>query len=184
MPVRGIGVLFGLVLVVESIPLAILVSASLDSSLRRRPRFALRLGMFTMIQTAPAVGLIAGAALRVLSEQAVGELLTVCVLSVFVSPVLMLILLFHGPDRSGPSGENDDEDHRPGPGEDGPLAPGPIGGLPLPDADPSPIRARGPLPPRRLRSPRRATREPDRRPTRRLSSARPRRRRWDTSSGG
>jgi hypothetical protein len=66
----------------------------LDSSLRRRARFALRLATFTVIQTAPPAVLIAGAALRVLGEQAVGELLFVCVFSVFVSPVLMPILLF------------------------------------------------------------------------------------------
>jgi hypothetical protein len=165
------GIVVGLVLAVESIPLGILVSALLDSSLRRRARFALRLATFTVIQTAPAVVLIAGAALRVRSEQAAGELLTVCVFWVFLSPALMPILLFHWPDRRGPSGENDDEDHGPGPSRDGPLAPRPIGGLPLPDADPSPVRARGPLPPRRFRWPRRPTREPGRRPSRLLSSA-------------
>ena len=165
------GLVVGLVLAVESIPLGILVSALLDSSLRRRARFALRLAMFTVIQTAPPVVLIAGAALRVLGEQAMDELVFVCVFSVFVSPVVMPILLFHGPDLSGPFGENDDEDHGPGPGRDGPLAPRPIGGLPLPDADPSPVRARGPLPLGRSRWPRRPTREPDRRPSRILPSA-------------
>lgn len=177
------GIVVGLVMAVESIPLGILVSALLDSSLRRRARFALRLAMFTVIQTAPAVVLIAGAALRVLGEQAMDELLFVCVFSVFVSPVLMSILLFHGPDRRGPFGENDDEDHGPGPGRDGPLAPRPIGGLPLPDADPSPVRARGPLPLSRYRWPRRLTREPDRRPSRLLSSGLLRRWRWATSGG-
>jgi hypothetical protein len=176
------GIVVGLVLAVESIPLGILVSALLDSSLRRRARFALRLALFTVIQTAPAVVLIAGAALRVLGEQAVGELLAVCVLSVFVSPALMPILLFVGPDRRGPSGENDDEG--PGPGRDGPLAPRPIGGLPLPDADPSPVRARGPLPLSRVRWPRRPTREPDHRPSRLRSSALLRRWLWGTSGGG
>jgi hypothetical protein len=174
----------GLVLAVESIPLGILVSALLDSSLRRRARFVLRLAMFTVIQTAPAVVLIAGAALRVLGEQAVGELLAVCVLSVFVSPALMPILLFLGPDPRGPSGENDDEGHGPGPGRDGPLAPQPIGGLPLPDADPSPVRARGALPLSRFRWPRRPTREPDRRPSRLLSSALLRCWLWGSSGGG
>jgi hypothetical protein len=62
------GIVVGLVLAVESIPLGILVSALLDSSLRRRARFALRLATFTVIQTAPAVVLIAAAALRVLGE--------------------------------------------------------------------------------------------------------------------
>ena len=177
-------VVVGLVLAVESIPLGILVSALLDSSLRRRAPFALRLATFTVIQTAPSVMLIAGAAFRVLGEQAVGEsLLFVCVFSVLVSPVLMPILLFAGPDRGGPFGENDDEDHGPGPGRDRPLAPRPIGGLPLPDVYPSPVRARGPLPPSRFRWPRRPTREPDRRPSRLLSSALLRRWLWGTSGG-
>jgi F0F1-type ATP synthase membrane subunit c/vacuolar-type H+-ATPase subunit K len=172
MPVRGMGIVVGLVLAVESIPLGILVGALLDSSLRRRARFALRLAMFAMIQTAPAVVLIVGLAFRVLGEQAVGELLAVCVLSVFVSPVLMPVLLFPWPDRRGSSGENDDEGHGPGPGGDGPLAPRPTGGVPLPDAEPSPVRARGPLPLAPFRWPRRPAREPDRTPSRLLSALR------------
>ncbi|MGZ4350884.1 MAG: hypothetical protein ACXVRX_10215 [Solirubrobacteraceae bacterium] len=137
------GIVVWLVVAVESIPLGILLSALLDSSLRRRARFALRLATFTVIQTAPPVVLMTGAELRVLGEQAVGELLLVCVFSVFVAPVLMPILLFEGLDRRGPFGETDDEDDGPGPGRDGPVAPRPVGGLPLPDADPSPVRARG-----------------------------------------
>ncbi len=179
------GIAVGLVVAVESIPLGILVSALLDSSLRRRERFGLRLATFMVIQTAPAVAFIAGAALRVRSEEAAGELLTVCVFWVFLSPALMPILLFRWPDWRGPSGENDDEDHGPGPGpgRDGPLLPGPVGGLPLPDAEPSPVRARGPLPPRRFRRPRRPAREPDRRPARLLSSALLRRWLWGATGG-
>ncbi len=183
MPVHGIGIVVVLVLVVESIPLGILASALLDSSLRRRARFVLRLGVFMVIQATPAVVLIAGAALRVLSEDAVGELLTVCVFSIFLSPALMPVLLFEWPDREGPSTDNDDDDHGPGPGRDGPLAPRPFGGLPLPDAEPSPLRARGPLPQGRFRWPRRPAREPDRRPSRVLSSALLRRWMWSSSGG-
>jgi hypothetical protein len=170
--VHRIGIVLVSVLAMEAIPLGILVSALLDSSLRHRARFALRLAGFTVIQAAPAGVLVAGMALRVLSEQAVGELLAVCVLSVFVSPALMPILLFHGPDQSGPSGKNDDEDHGPGPGRNGPLPPRPIGRLPLPDAEPSSARTRGPLPLAPFRWPRRPAHEPDRTPSRLLSALR------------
>ncbi|MGZ4177923.1 MAG: hypothetical protein ACXVUX_17050, partial [Solirubrobacteraceae bacterium] len=62
------GIVVWLVVAVESIPLGILLSALLDSSLRRRARFALRLATFTVIQTAPPVVLMTGAELRVLGE--------------------------------------------------------------------------------------------------------------------
>ena len=158
-----------MVLSIEAIPLGILISlvfpgwqpdAALRSPLRRRSRFWLRFAAVVIAMLLPDLVAI----LAPLGEQAAGAMLW----SGFLWGLLLLVasrfVLFHrsGPDL-GPGGEDGDG---PDPGDDRPTPPAPIGGIPLPDAEPSSTRVRDHRPPRPARRSRRPLRERERFPSR------------------
>lgn len=157
-----------MVLSIESIPVGVLISLAIQgypdadnaAPLRRRSRFWLRFAGILIAMLLPdLVGILAR-----LGEQAVWPL----VLLGFAWSLLLLapsgFLLFH---RVGSDPEPDDgDDGGPGPGDGRPTPPAPIGGIPLPDAEPSSTRLRDHLRPRRTGRPRRPARERERRPSR------------------
>lgn len=156
------------VLSVAAIPLGALFSVARDRSLRRRPRFELRLAAFIVGVSLPEV-IVAGALMTgVLRSQPAGPAL----LSLFwdlIVLVLAPVFLFYGHDVDPGSGEEGGE-NGPEPGEDPPSPSPPIGGLPLAHAEQSRLRLRGPRPalgsarqPGRRRGP---AREPGRSPCR------------------
>ncbi len=148
------------VLWVEAIPLGALVSALFDRSLRRRSRFWQRFAGIVIAVVLPELAAVAAP---------VGEQTVVLLIwGGLAWGILLLVpawfVLF---DRRGldPGSANGDDDG-PGP-ENGPPTPRPpIGGIPLPDAEPSSARVRDHRPPRRTPPPRRPVREPERPPAR------------------
>jgi hypothetical protein len=148
---------------VETIPIGVLMGAALDRSLRRRSRFWLRFAVIVIAIVLPEVG----AVLAPVDEQT----LALLILGGLGWGILLLgvswFVLFHG-SRLDP-GSGDDDDDGPGPEDEGPTPPPPIGGVPLPDAEPSSTRLRDHRPPRRAARPRRPAREPER--PRRVSGA-------------
>jgi hypothetical protein len=78
--------------------------------------------------------------------------------------VLAPIFLFYGHDVD--PGQNDEGDDGPEPGEDPPSPAPPTGGIPLLDAEQSPVRLRGPRPALRRGFTRGRDREPARPPVR------------------
>ena len=97
----------------------------------------------------------------------------VALLAVMLAPTLLpRTLLYPGPASPPPEGTDDDGGGGRGPDPDPPRPPdAPRGGIPLPDADPAPVRRRDhdrlTLTPRRQRRP---AREPVRTPQRERSS--------------
>lgn len=131
------------VLSVALIPLGVLVSAARDRSLRRRPRFGLRLGLFMVSVSLPEVVVLVGTSVGLLQVDTVGPLL----LSLFWGLILVVlapVFLFYGHDVD--PGQSDEGEDGPEPGEDPPSPTPPIGGLPLPHAEQSRLRLRGPRP--------------------------------------
>ena len=148
----------------ETIPLGILVSVAWGNSPLRRSRFWWRLAGLVLCITLPTLVLVAGVGLRLFGEDAAGTLLWGGFTWGFALAALSPVLLFHGPGWSpGPSQDGPDG---PNPQDDWPPPRGPIGGVPLPDAQQSAIRTRGPHSRRRPRGPRRPAREPKRAPSR------------------
>jgi hypothetical protein len=129
---------------VEAIPIGALIGAVFACPLSRRSNFWLRLTAVVITMLLPALV----ASLAPLPEQTAGMLL----LLGFVWGILLLapsrFVLFQG-RGFGPGA--DDEDGRgpgPGPGDGGPTPTAPVGGIPLPDAEPSSKRVRDHPPPR------------------------------------
>jgi hypothetical protein len=149
-------------LLVALIPLGALTSAAFDSSLRHRSRFRLRFAGFAVGVTLPEVLVLLGATVGMVGEQMVIPLLVGLFWDLAVL-ALAPLLLFYGPGFDpGPS----DDDDGSGPGDGRPSPTPPIGGLPLPDAQQSAMRLRGPRRWRRTARSRRRNREPAHRPVR------------------
>jgi hypothetical protein len=131
------------VLSVALIPLGVLFSAARDRSLRRRPRFRLRLAGFMVSVSLPEVVVGIGTTFGMIHSDPVVPLL----LSLFWGMLVLVlapIFLFYGHDVGpGPADEGGDG---PEPGGDPPLPTPPIGGLPLLHAEQSRLRLRGPRP--------------------------------------
>lgn len=152
-------------LAVALIPVGALVSAARDRSLRRRPRFERRFVVFLFLVTLPEVAVVIGAAAGFVRDQVETLLLLSLFWGIALLP-LASVLLFHGPGSDpGPSEDGGDG---PDSGDDRPSPPLPLGGLPLPDAEQSSTRLRGPRPKRGFRVRRRPApqRQPRRTPVR------------------
>jgi len=143
-----------------AIPLGVLIGALRDPTLCRRSRFWPRFaGLVTCIGLPWLVDLLAG-----FGDRAAWVLLLLGLGWALLLVALAPVLLFRRPDSD--PGPSDDADGGPGPDDDGRAPHGPIGGIPLPDAEQSASRVRGPHTPRRIARPRRADRERERRPSR------------------
>ena len=156
-----------MVLLVEVIPISLLIAGAfrrfqLDPALagpprRRRSRFWLRFaGILIAIMLPALVALVAP-----LGEQTAGPLLMSGLPWGIVLVALARFVLFDRPGFDPGSADGDDEG--PGPGGDGrPTPPAPIGGIPLPDAEPSSTRMRDHRAPQRTRRTRRPVRQRER----------------------
>ena len=149
-------------LCVAVIPVSILVGVLRDRSLHRRSRFNLRLAGFLICMVVPwTVALVAP----------VGDGMAVMLLLIGLAWALVLLalgplLLFGGADP-GPGASDDGGPGRGPEGDPDPPSPHrPIDGIPLPDAEPSATRVRGPHPPSRPTPARRPAHQPARRPVR------------------
>lgn len=150
------------VLLVETMPVGILVSAALDRSLHRRPRFPLRFTLFLVGVALPDLATIGGFGLGLIGDAAAVPLVMGGLMWGLALAALASFVLFYGPGSNpGPSDDGGDDF---GPGDDRPRLPRPGGGIPLPDAVQSPMRLRGHPPARRAVRPRRP--EPAPRPSR------------------
>jgi hypothetical protein len=130
-------------LAVALIPVGALVGAARDRSLRRRPRFERRFGVFLVLVTLPEVVVVIAATAGFVGDQVETLLLLSLFWGIALLP-LASVLLFHGPGSDpGPSEDGGDD---PDSGDDRPSPPLPLGGLPLPDAEQSSTRLRGPRP--------------------------------------
>jgi hypothetical protein len=152
------------VLALETVPLGILVSVAWGNSPRRRSRFWWRLAGLAMCVTVPVLILTTGFSVGLVGEQAFGVLLWGGFIWGFGLAALAPLLLFYRPGSS--PGPSDDGPDGPDPGDDGPRPRRPLGGVPLPDAQPSAMRTRGPHSRRHPVDPRRPAREPKRAPSR------------------
>lgn len=143
-----------------AIPLGVLIGALRDPTLCRRSRFWLRFaGLVTCIGLPWLVDLSAG-----FGEDVAWVLLLAGLGWALLLVALAPLLLFRRPDSD--PGSSDDADGGPGPGDGGRSPQRPIGGIPLPDAEQSASRVRGPHTARRIARRRRAGRERERRPSR------------------
>jgi hypothetical protein len=129
-----------ILLSLAAIPFGVLISALRDRSLRRRSRFWLRFaGVVICIVIPWSVALVA-----TVGEQGFVVLAWIGLLWGLLLVGLAPLLLFRGPGPDpGPS-----DDDGPGPEDDRQPPRRPIGGIPLPDAEPPTARVRGPHPPR------------------------------------
>jgi hypothetical protein len=152
------GPLLLVVLSLEAIPIGILLSATWDRSLRRRPRFWVRFGALAACAAFPELTLIADYPAGLIGEHASVAVLWGGLAWGLAAVALAPKLLFNGPSRN--PGAIDDEGDGPDPGQDPP--PPPIGVAPLPDAEQVPVRTRGPHRPRRAPNRRRPAPEPGR----------------------
>jgi hypothetical protein len=149
-----------IVLSLAAIPLGVLIGAARDPTLHRRSRFWLRFAVLVSCMVPPwTVGVVAP-----VSKHGVPTLLLLGLAWALLLVALAPLLLFHG--AGSDPGPSDDPGGGPGPGHDRPTPPRPIGGIPLPDADPPSSRVRGPHRPHRPLRPRRGDRERERRPAR------------------
>jgi hypothetical protein len=156
-----------MLLLVEAIPISILVwyavpGHALDPALARPPRprrsrFWLRfVGVLIAMMLPALVALVAP-----LREQTAGPLLLSGLPWGVVLVALSRFVLFDGPESD--RGSADGDDGGPGPGGNGRPTPlGPIGGIPLLDAEPSAKRLRDHRPPRPGWRPRRPVRQRER----------------------
>jgi hypothetical protein len=149
-----------IVLSLVAIPAGVLISTICDPTMHRRSRFWLRFA-----------GLVACIVLpwTVALAETAGEQGTVTLLLMGFAWALLLValaprLLFRGPDSD--PGSSDDSGGGSGPADDRRPPDRPIGGIPLPDAEPPRSRVRGAHTPRRPVHRRRADRGRERRPTR------------------
>lgn len=131
------------VLSVALIPLGVLFSAARDRSLRRRPRFGLRLAGFMVAVSLPEVVVGIGSSVGMIRSQPVAPLLLSLFWGLLVL-VLAPIFLFYG--HNVDPGPNDEGEDGPEPGEGPPSPTPPISGLPLLNAEQSRLRLRGPRP--------------------------------------
>lgn len=147
-----------------AIPVGVLVSSLRDPTFGRRPRFWLRFAGLVICMVLPWLVVLVG----VVGENAAFVLLLAGLAWALVLVVLAPLLLFCRPDSD--PGSSDDTGGGPGPEDDERPPPRrPIGGIPLPDAEPPASRVRGPHRPRRSLHPRRAAREREGRPSRPLA---------------
>lgn len=144
---------------VETIPIGVMVGAAFDRSLRRRPRFWLRFaGIVSAIVLPELVAVVAP-----VGEQTVVTLILLGLGWGILLLVPSRFVLFHG--WGFDPGSADDDGDGPGPEDERPTPPSPIGGIPLPDAEPSSARVRDHRPPRRAARHRRPARERERPPS-------------------
>lgn len=147
-------------LLVSLIPVGALTSAAFDSSLRHRSRFGLRFAAFVVGVAFPELITAFASATGIVGSEQVLPLLIGLFWGLAIL-ALAPLLLFYGPGSD--RGPSDGDNGGPGPADDPPSPTPPIGGLPLPDAEQSRVRLRGPG---RLRrgAVRRPAREPQRSP--------------------
>ena len=149
-----------MVLSVEVIPLGALIPTVFGCQLSRRSRFWLRFtGLLIVFFLPDLVAIFAP-----LGEQAAWTLLMGGLAWGILLVTPSRFVLFHG--RGFGPGPDDEDSGGPGPGDGRPTPPEPIGGIPLPDAEPSSTRLRDHRPPRRASPPRRPVRERERLPSR------------------
>lgn len=148
------------VLFFETIPFGALIGTVFACPLCRRSRFWLRLAGVAIAMLLPDfVATIAS-----LSEQTAGMLLWLGLAWGLLLIAPSRFVLFH---RNGlDPGPGDEDGEGPGPGDGRPTPPTPIGGIPLPDAEPSLTRVREHRQPPRPARPRRRTRQRERLPSR------------------
>jgi hypothetical protein len=119
-----------LVLAVEAIPIGAFVAVVFSCPLARRSRFWLRFASVLGVLLLPALVAIGAS----LGEQTGGMLLMLGLPWALCLSPRRRFVLFHGPGPdSGPANEDDDG---PGPEDGRPTPLAPIGGIPLPDAEP------------------------------------------------
>lgn len=149
------------VLALLPIPVAVLVGSLRDPSLGRRSRFGLRLAALLVCMAVPwLVGLVGR-----FSDGVENLFLWMGLAWVLTLIALFPRLLFR--ERGiDPGQSDDDDDGGPGPEDDRRPPRRPIGGIPLPDAEQSSTRFRGPHRPRRAVRTRRPARKRERRPAR------------------
>jgi hypothetical protein len=146
------------VLLVETIPIGVVVGAAFDRSLCRRSRFWLRFAGVVIAIVLPELA----AVVAPVDEQTVVTLILVGLGWGILLLVPSRFVLFHG--WGFDPGSADDDGDGPGPEDERPTPPSPLGGIPLPDAEPSSARVRDHRPPRRAARPRRPARERERPP--------------------
>lgn len=146
---------------IEAIPIGVLVSAAFDRSLHRRSRFWLRFAGIGIVVVLPELA----AVVAPVGEQTVGVLIWVGLAWGILLLVPSWFVLFRGWGFD-PGSADDDHEGPPGPEDRRPTPPSPIGGIPLPDAEPSSARVRDHRLPRRATHRRRPVRERERPPLR------------------
>lgn len=140
----------------EAILIGVLIGVVFACPLCRRSRFWLRFAGVVIAIVFPALVAI----LAPLGEQPKGMLFWLGLVWGILLIARSRFVLFHG--WGFDPGPGDDDGEGPGPGEGRPTPPTPIGGIPLPDAEPSLTRVRDHRPPRRAPRPRRPTRPRER----------------------
>jgi hypothetical protein len=150
-----------LVLSLEAILAGVLIGGVFACSLRRRPRFWLRLvGLVIAIVLPGLVALVAP-----LGEQGRGMVFWLGLVWGCLLLAGSRLVLFYG--WGSDPGEDERGGDGPGPGDGRrPTPPAPIGGVPLLDAEASSTRLRDHRPTQRARRPRRPVRERERSPSR------------------
>jgi hypothetical protein len=149
-----------LVLSVEAFLIGGLIGVVLGCPLCRRSRFWLRFAGVVIAIVLPALVAI----LAPLGEQPAGMLFWLGIVWGILPIAGSRFVLFHG--WGFDPGPGDDDGEGPGPGDGRPTPPAPIGGIPLPDAEPSLTRVRDHRPPEHAPRPRRPTRPRERLPSR------------------
>jgi hypothetical protein len=148
------------VLCFESLPFAVLTSVVSGRARSRRSKFWLRLFAVALGMLLPD---LAALALRS-DEQTAGVLLWIGFVWGLALAAAAAFLLFR-PEGRDP-GPGDDGGEGPDSGDSRPTPPSPIGGIPLPDAEPSSTRLRDHRPLPRAPRPRRPSRRRERVPSR------------------
>jgi hypothetical protein len=148
------------VLSFESLPFAVLISVVAGCPLCRRSRFWLRLAALVLVMLLPDLTAIFVRP----GEQTAPALVWLGFVwgLMLVAVARFLLFRWEGPDP-GPGG---DEGEGPDSGDGRPTPPAPIGGIPLPDAEPSSTRLRDHRQLPRVPRPRRPTRRRERVPSR------------------
>lgn len=153
-----------MVLLVEAMPMAILGGvlgpAVAGPPRRRRSRFRLRFAGVVIAIWLPIWVAVLGALVASIPEQIAGPLLIAGMLWGVLIAAISGVVLFGGPESDPGSADGDDDG--PGPGNDWPTPPAPVGGIPLLDAESSSTRLRDHPPPRRGQRPRRPVRQRER----------------------
>ena len=144
----------------ESLPFAVLTSVVSGRPLCRRSRFWLRLIGVAVVMLLPDLGAI----LIRSDEQTAAVLLWLGFMWGLVLAAAATFLLFHQEGSDPGPGEEGGEG--PDSGDSRPTPPSPVGGIPLPDAEPSSTRLRDHRPLPRVPRPRRPTRRRERLPSR------------------